>query len=128
MVIQGGALLLVRRGRGPNAGRWAVPGGKIDYGETMREAVVREVREETGLEVEVGEVVWVGDAFGEGDPPAWHYTLVDFRCRVIGGELTAADDALEVAWVPLEEVLDRPVTPTMTELVSMLREGRRGAR
>jgi ADP-ribose pyrophosphatase YjhB (NUDIX family) len=111
---------MVKRGRGPNAGRWAVPGGKVDYGESMREAAVREVREETGIEVELDEVVWVGDALGPGDPPAWHYTLVDFSARMTGGTLRASDDAEEVAWVPLEDVLDLPVTPTMPALIAVL--------
>ena len=121
-VIRDGALLMVRRGRGPNVGLWAIPGGKVDYGESLREAAIREVREETGIDVELGEVVWVGDAMGPGDPPAWHYTLVDFLARMIGGTLAAADDAEELAWVPLERVLEYPVTPTMPDLVSTLLE------
>ena len=123
-VLQDGALLLVQRGRGPNEGLWAVPGGKVDYGETMRNAAIREVREETGLEVELGGVVWVGDALGPGQPPAWHFTLVDFRARVVAGSAVAADDARQVAWVPLEQVLDLPVTPTMPGLVATLLESR----
>ena len=112
--------MLVKRGRGANAGLWAIPGGKVDYGETMRAAAVREVREETGLEIELGDVVWVGDAFGPGDPPAWHYTLVDYRASKTGGVLVAADDADAVAWVPLTEVHELPLTPTMPDLVSLL--------
>ena len=127
-VIRDGALLMVRRGRGANAGLWAIPGGKIDYGESMRTAAVREVREETGIEVELDEVVWVGEALGPGDPPAWHFTLIDFGARMIGGTLEAADDAREAAWVPLDEVLDLPVTPTMPDLVFALLEGRSGRR
>ena len=120
MIVENGALLLVRRGRGPNTGLWAVPGGKVAFGETMRQAVAREVREETGLEVEVGPVVWVGDALDPGPRPEWHYTLVDFRCRVTGGQLAAADDAREAAWVSLDRVLSLPVTPTMVDLVNTL--------
>lgn len=120
VVMRNDELLLIRRGRGASAGLWAVPGGKVEFGESMRDAVVREVREETGLEVEVGGIVWVGDAFGPGDPPAWHYTLVDFAATVKGGILLAADDAQEVDWVPVGEVLDRPVTPTMIDLVAQL--------
>jgi ADP-ribose pyrophosphatase YjhB (NUDIX family) len=127
-VIRDGALLMVRRGRGANAGLWAIPGGKIDYGESMRAAAVREVREETGIEVELDDVVWVGEAVGPGDPPAWHFTLVDFRGRMIGGTLEAADDAREAAWVPLDKVLDLPVTPTMPDLVFTLLEGPSGER
>jgi ADP-ribose pyrophosphatase YjhB (NUDIX family) len=119
-VVEDGALLLVRRGRGPNVGLWAIPGGKIDFGESMPAAAVREVKEETGLEIELEEVVWVGDAMGPGDPPAWHYTLVDYRARVVGGALVAGDDAREVVWVPLDRVLNLPVTPTMPGLVDTL--------
>ena len=121
VIIDRGALLLVRRGRGPGQGLWAVPGGKVRFGETQRQAVIREVWEETGLEIEPDEVVWVGDSLGPGDPPAWHFTLVDFAARVVGGDATAGDDALAVEWVPLDEVLDRPVTPTMVDLVELLR-------
>lgn len=122
-MIRDGDLLMVKRGRGPNAGLWAIPGGKVDYGESMREAAVRELREETGIEVELGEVVWVGDAMGPGVPPAWHYTLVDYQAQMIGGTLEAADDAEEVAWVPLGQVLGLSVTPTMPGLVARLLEG-----
>jgi 8-oxo-dGTP diphosphatase len=119
-VINGDALLLIKRGRGPNAGLWAVPGGKVDYGESMPDAAVRELREETGIEAEIEGVVWVGDAMGPGDPPEWHYTLVDYRARMIGGTLAAADDAAEAAWVPLDQVLDLPLTSTMPELIAAL--------
>ncbi len=125
-VVKDGALLLIKRGRGPNAGLWAVPGGKVDYGESMPEAAIREFREETGIEAEIGDVVWVGDAIGPGDPPLWHYTLVDYRARMIGGTAAAADDAESVAWIPLDRVLDLPVTPTMPALVAVLLDERPG--
>jgi 8-oxo-dGTP diphosphatase len=126
VIVDRDALLLVQRGRGPGRGLWAVPGGKVRFGETQRQAVIREVREETGLEIEPGEVVWVGDSLGPGEPPAWHFTLVDFAARVVGGDATAGDDATAVEWVPLDEVLDRPVTPTMVDLVELLmNDGRR---
>jgi len=121
-VVQDGDLLLVRRGRGANAGLWAIPGGKVEYGESMRAAAIREVREETGIDVELGEVIWVGDALGPGNPPAWHYTLVDYSGQMIGGVLKAADDAREVAWIPLKSALELPLTPTMPDLVALLLE------
>lgn len=120
--MAGGRLLLVRRGRGAFKGLWAVPGGKVRLGETMREAAAREVREETGLDVRVGRVLWVGDAIGPGAPPEWHYTLVDFLGEVYGGELRAADDAAEAAWVASAEIDRYPLTPTMPGLLDVLRD------
>jgi len=120
VIVREGELLLIRRGHGANKGLWAVPGGKVEFGETREAAAVREAREETGLEIALGDVVWLGDAIGPGDPPPWHFTLVDFAASVIGGTLRAGDDAAEIEWVPLEEVLKRPVTPTMVELMDVL--------
>jgi len=120
VVIRDGRMLLIRRGRGAYVDHWAVPGGRQRRGETMREAVAREVAEETGLEVEVGDLVWAGDILDDADPPAYHYTVVDFEATVIGGELRAGDDAAEARWVPLADVRSLPLTPTMVDLVDRL--------
>lgn len=120
MVIRDGSLLLVKRGRGANVGLWAVPGGKVEYGERLREAVAREMLEETGLVVAVGEVAWVGEAVGPGDPPLWHFALVDFYATPKGGDVRVGDDAAAVEWVPMDEVLRRPVTPTMFDLMRVI--------
>jgi ADP-ribose pyrophosphatase YjhB (NUDIX family) len=116
-VVDDGRLLLVQRGREPGRGLWAVPGGNVEFGEPMREAARREVAEETGLDVEVGDVVWVGE-FLEGAP---HIVLIDFEGTVVGGDLGAADDADDVRWVPLDEATEYPLTPTMYHLVDTLR-------
>ncbi len=121
LIISDGRLLMIERGRGANRGLWSVPGGRVEYGERLAEALVREVREETSLEVEVGEMVWAGETMGPGDPPAWHYVLVDFLATVRGGELRPGDDAAAAEWVLLEEVGNRPVTPTLLELLQTLR-------
>ena len=94
-------LLLVRRGREPGAGRWSVPGGRVEPGETLAEAVVRELAEETGLEGVCDELVgWV-----ERISPARHFVVLDFRARVLtSGDPVAGGDAVEARWVPLDEV------------------------
>ena len=79
-MVEDGRILLIQRGRPPGEGLWAVPGGKVQFGEAMADAVRREVFEETGLQTRPGRVVWVGDSIGPGEPPAWHYCLVDFLC------------------------------------------------
>ena len=122
-VLRRGLLLLVRRARGAHAGRWAVPGGKVLYGETLEQAARREVAEETGLEVELGPVVWVGESLGPGNPPEWHYVLIDFLGTVVGGREAPADDAAELAWVPVDRAEDYPLTPTMPDLIRALKEG-----
>lgn len=117
VIVEDGRLLLIRRGRGAYRDYWAVPGGRQRRGETMREAVIREVREETGLTVEVGSVVWAGDIMDDAQPPAYHYTVVDFSATPTGGRLGAGDDAAEVRWVPLGEVRLLRLTPTMDDLL-----------
>jgi len=116
VLVQDGKVLLVQRGRDPGRGLWAVPGGKIRHGEPMREAARRELLEETGLEVEVGDVVWVGEYLEADD----HIVLIDFAGSVMGGELRAGDDAEDVRWVELEEAVEYPLTLTMYDLMDTL--------
>ena len=120
IVDQQNRLLIVQRGQGAGAGLWAVPGGRIQWGETGRDAARREVREETGLDVEVGDVAWVGEAMGPGNPAAWHFTLVDYWGKVKGGNLKAGDDAADVRWVPLQEIRQYPLVPSMFSLLEKL--------
>jgi 8-oxo-dGTP diphosphatase len=90
-------LLLVWRGREPGRGLWSIPGGRVERGETLAEAVVRELREETGLDGVCGRFV----GWAERIDPDHHRIILDFEVTVDGGEAAANDDAEEVAWVEL---------------------------
>jgi ADP-ribose pyrophosphatase YjhB (NUDIX family) len=95
-------ILLVRRGHRPAAGEWSVPGGRVQAGEAVRRAVAREVAEETGLDVAVGELLgWV-----ERTDDGRHFVILDFAVTVLDPDVPpqAGDDAAEAAWVPLAEL------------------------
>jgi 8-oxo-dGTP diphosphatase len=100
VIVQDGRVLLVRRGTQPLKGEWTLPGGMVELGETLREAVKRECAEETGLIVEPGAVVEIFEKIypGENGRLRFHYVIVDFLCSVTGGELRAASDVDEVKW------------------------------
>ncbi len=104
VVVHEGRVLLVQRGTEPAKGQWSIPGGLIDVGESLREAVIREVREETGLIVEPVELIELLDRiYREDDRVRYHYVIADYLCRVIGGALVAASDADAVRWVERAE-------------------------
>jgi 8-oxo-dGTP diphosphatase len=104
VVVDRGRVLLVRRGTEPLRGEWSLPGGLIEVGEALMDAVVREVREETGLAVEAVELIELLDRIHrEGDRVRYHYVIADYLCTVVSGELRAASDAAEVRWVERAE-------------------------
>jgi len=106
IVVRDGRVLLVRRGHAPLLGEWSLPGGVLECGETLREAAVREAREETGLIVEAGELLGVYERVTRGDDGRvrYHYVLIDFLCLPTGGDLQAASDAADVRWFAPDEL------------------------
>jgi 8-oxo-dGTP diphosphatase len=104
-----GRLLVVRRGHAPAEWLWSLPGGRIEHGESAAEAAAREVREETGLDVDVGPVL-ITAVIADGT-----YRVQDFGARVVGGELRAGDDASEVRWVTDDELDDLELSPGLRE-------------
>lgn len=113
VLLDGDRVLLVRRGLPPQVGRWSVPGGTVEVGETLRQAALRELKEETGLEAELGPIVEVLERMtppeapsGSGGPARtrYHYVIIDFLGTAPTGALVAASDAAEARWVPIGEL------------------------
>jgi mutator protein MutT len=125
VVVKGGRVLLARRGKEPLYGRWVVPGGTVELGETLEQALVREMQEETGLRVEPVEVLTVFDRIErDGERVVYHYVIVDYLCRWLDGEARAASDALEVAWAGPADLLAYDLPPKALEVVTdALRRG-----
>jgi ADP-ribose pyrophosphatase YjhB (NUDIX family) len=106
VILRQGEVLIVRRANPPLQGQWSIPGGALDLGEKLRDGVAREVREETGLDVEVGPVLDVFDSIfpDENGRTQYHYVLIDYLCHLRSGTLAAATDASEVRWASPEEL------------------------
>jgi 8-oxo-dGTP diphosphatase len=137
-----GRLLLIKRGHEPGAGLWSLPGGRIEPGETDAEALVREMREETGLTVQAGPLLGTVRRPVPGDPPAaagsqdnsaaggQGRTVLDIRdyaATVTGGTLRAGDDAADARWVAAGELASLPITEGLVEALTswgVLRRGR----
>lgn len=122
IVRRGDAILLVLRGKEPNAGRWAIPGGRQRLGESLQQAAEREILEETKIVVRAGEVIYTTevierDASGE---VRYHYVILDLEAEYLSGEPKAGDDALEARWVTLSEVKQLPVTTSTVKALSTL--------
>ena len=117
-------VLLIQRGKEPMRGSWSIPGGSHDIGETVREAAVREVMEETGVTIALGPIIDVIDTVRRDDDGRirTHYTLVDFAAIWVSGEPVAGDDAMNAEFVPFEDALARL---TWSETARVIRESRR---
>lgn len=110
-------VLLVERGRAPAAGLWSVPGGRVEGAETLAQAVSREVREETGLLVEVGALACVVERIGDDH----HFVILDYLARVIGGTLAPASDARDARFIEERELATLPLTDGLVDILSRAR-------
>ena len=119
LIIKGDKILLVERGKQPLKGYWSIPGGLLEVGEQLADAVVRETKEETGLDVKPVSVVEIferilRDTKGVAE---YHYVLIDYLCKVTGGELKASDDAENVEWVRRKDLPARKVTEGTLDVI-----------
>lgn len=128
IILKRGKVLLVRRARPPLKGMWSLPGGVLHPGERLRDGVCREVREETGLDVQPLGIFEVFERIQKDSRgrTQYHYVLVDFLCRPTGGRLQAADDAGQVQWVARQDLERYPITDGTLEVIRRaMRRGRR---
>ncbi|MFN7544284.1 MAG: NUDIX hydrolase [Acidobacteriota bacterium] len=125
LIYRESQVLLVQRGKEPLKGYWSLPGGAVEAGEPLVEALRREVREETGLDVGIERL---GEIFerilrDESGVVEYHYVLVDYVCEVLGGELQAGDDSADVGWFTPEELKGLRITSGTLEVIERCRTG-----
>jgi ADP-ribose pyrophosphatase YjhB (NUDIX family) len=112
VVVNDGALLMVQRGKDPGKGLWSIPGGRVETGELLADALKREVLEETGISIEVGQLAGILEVPGA----ELHYVILDYFTTPVGDtEPTAAGDAADARWVPLDDVVALDCTPRFIE-------------
>jgi 8-oxo-dGTP diphosphatase len=129
IIVRKARVLLVQRGNEPNRGQWSIPGGVVELGETLTQAVEREVREECGLQVQAQDVLSTFDLI-QRDPQGriwYHYVLIDLRARYVSGEATPSSDALDVRWVEQTQLDRMDLVPRLLPVLHRaLRETRAG--
>lgn len=121
VIVRGDQVLLILRANEPSQGRWSIPGGTVELGETLAQAATREVGEECQLEVEIGDVLSVFDLIQRDDRGRirYHYVLIDLAARYVSGEPVAGTDALDVRWAREAEFNELDIVP---RLLPVLRE------
>ena len=119
VIIDGDRVLLVKRAHEPLKGEWSLPGGAVEVGESLEAALIREVREETCLDVTVGPVVEVLDRIGRdaANRVEYHFVIIDYLCRVSGGTATCGSDASEVRWADRADLPEFHLTAAATAVI-----------
>jgi ADP-ribose pyrophosphatase YjhB (NUDIX family) len=119
LIFDGDRILLVERGREPLKGFWSLPGGAVETGERLEDAIVREVFEETGLRVAAREIALIFERIMRDERGAaeYHYLLVDYFCEVLGGDLSAGDDSDCARWFSLSEIERLPMTEGTLDVI-----------
>jgi ADP-ribose pyrophosphatase YjhB (NUDIX family) len=125
VVFSGESVLLVRRGNEPSRGRWGLPGGVVELGEGVEEAMVREVGEETGVTVRPTRLLTVFDSIvrDEEDKIRYHYILCEYLCEAVEGEPRAATDVSDAMWAPLKDLESLDMTRSTRRFIERVRAG-----
>jgi ADP-ribose pyrophosphatase YjhB (NUDIX family) len=123
LIFEDDRILLVERGREPLKGQWSLPGGGVETGERLQDALIREVQEETGLQVEAEQIAVIFERIipDKEGKPEYHYLLVDFLCKILSGSLSAGDDSKSVAWFPIDELSSLSLTAGTLEVIRRVR-------
>jgi len=124
LILQDHNILLVRRTNEPGKGKWSIPGGTVELGELLKDAVVREVYEETGLVVEVLDLLDIIEVIRKDDTGniVFHYVILDYLAKPVGGTLRAASDASDVVWVSVDEAMSMEITESLRAMLRKLKE------
>jgi ADP-ribose pyrophosphatase len=119
VVFKDGCVLLVRRGQPPAENLWAIPGGRVEIGETLKEAAEREILEETGIQIRAAKPIYTFDVIDRdaAGKVRFHYVIVDLAADYVRGEPSAGDDALEARWVSAKEINGLEVSPATLKLL-----------
>lgn len=129
VVVQGGRVLLIKRGFPPNEGKWSIPGGVIEVGEEARDAAVREVLEETGLRIRIRDIVDVVDnIIRDEERVKYHFVNCDFLADWVSGEVHTTEETPDFAWIEEKDMEKYDMTRGASRVVRMVFEGMRGER
>jgi len=114
VVIKADAVLLVKRGKAPSDGKWAIPGGSVELGETLQQAAEREIFEETGIRIRAAEPVYTFDFIERNRHGRirFHYVIIDLAAEYLSGKIKPGDDAEQAAWIPFAELKDLDMNAT----------------
>jgi len=124
IILSDDRILLVKRKNPPGQGLWTIPGGAVELGETIKDALKREVREETGLEIEIIKPIEIVDEIvrDESGKIRFHYVIIDFLVKPVGGELCASSDVLDAEWVKFSEIENYKISKTLKRILGKLRD------
>ncbi len=126
VIVKDGKILLVKRANEPKRLKWSIPGGLVNEGETLAEALKREIMEECGLEISVGDVACVSEEIVTEDGEIkFHYVIIDFYAEITGGNLEVGSDALEARWVDINELNELDILDFVRKLVERIKTGDR---